>query len=521
MRDQRNLVFRMQWTIAATLGLVACSSSTDNNPDVATSTDVFVRQDVLPADSTRRDTAAPDASAADQAPVSVDTASGDVDNTIVCPPAPTAVVPSGTASMQAAGPALASTATRPQLTQAMADGQYTISKALAKGGTITESIPDGGASTPDGSADASVADSRLDAGAGDGKSDASGDGGDGGASSGGKVVPAVVSYSLNDDWDPVSNGIGDASKFAPVFTVAADGSGTHTTVQKALTDAILLTDCARAYIRIMPGEYRESVTLASKTSAPPITLYSTETDASKTRIVFNKDSSTAGGMSNSATFTIKALTGFQAKNLTFANDAVVTRNSQSAVALLNQSDRAQFENVRVLGHTNTLYVKTLATNVVARAYFRDCTIEGDQEIIVGRGTTVFDHTTIKYLSDRQPKDGVIAAPSTMVNNRYGFLFVSCQFTAEAGASGISLGYQWWESSNDGAVGKMIVRNSTLGNHLAASAPWAPSPTRVTTPKNPNGTDPVTLYTSDDYFEAGIGPVPAEVYLGEYGNTAAP
>jgi len=203
-----------------------------------------------------------------------------------------------------------------------------------------------------------------------------------------------------------------------------------------------------------------------------------------------------------------------------ANDFVEdpTLNAdQSAVALLSQCDKAQFENVRILGNIATLYLKSLETSMASRAYFRDSYIEGDQDIISGRGVAVFDHTEIKYVTGRQATGGVIANPSTVLNSRYGFLFVSCNFTAETGASGVALGHQWWESSNTSAIGKVIVRNSTLGGHIAA-APWSPSTTRTTTPKDSAGTAPVTLYTSDDFYAAGSGPSPTEIYLGEYGNT---
>ena len=40
-----------------------------------------------------------------------------------------------------------------------------------------------------------------------------------------------------------------------MFTVAADGSGTHTTLSTAFVDAINLGVCGRVYIRMMPGEY--------------------------------------------------------------------------------------------------------------------------------------------------------------------------------------------------------------------------------------------------------------------------
>ncbi|MBC8131410.1 MAG: hypothetical protein H7X95_00405 [Deltaproteobacteria bacterium] len=410
-----------------------------------------------------------------------------LDAGVACAPLPTGgPTPAGTAPMQAAGPIVVSTAMRPELSAAVADGSYTIRKALAQGGTITVAGADGGVSLPDG----------------------------------GVAPSAPVTYSVFDNWDPVANGIGNPATFTPMFTVAADGSGTHKTIDAAIAEAVFLATCSRVYIRIMPGVYRGQVNVPSKTSAPPLTLYSTESDASKTTIVFNASASLAGNMSASATLTIKALSGFQMKNLTVTNDYVegsIPGDNQSGVALLNQSDRAQFENVRVLGNIGTLYLKSLDQNAVARSYFRDSYVEGDQDVILGRGTAVFDHTEIKYLSGRQAMGGVIAYPSTVVFNRYGFLFESCQFSAEAGATGVFLGHQWLESDLVVAVGKMIVRNSTLGGHIAAT-PWSTLGNRLATPKNPAGTAPVLVFTSDDYYPSGNGPVPTEPYLAEYGNT---
>jgi hypothetical protein len=128
---------------------------------------------------------------------------------------------------------------------------------------------------------------------------------------------------------------------------------------------------------------------------------------------------------------------------------------------------------------------------------------------------------VKYLAGRQPSGGAIAFPSTLVFNGYGFLFDSCSFTAESGASGVFLARQWVEDSDvvkGMAVGKMIVRNSTLGAHLAGAAPWSTMGARTTTPKDPTGTTPVVVYTSDDYFPVGIGPTPAEPFLAEYRNS---
>ncbi len=433
----------------------------------------------------------PDAAQVDQqandAPAAADTGGGDVppvapadggasgDAAIACAPVPTGgPTAAGLAPAQLAGAVVASTPTRPELAQDLADGQYTIRKALAQGGGIT--APANPAAAP--------------------------------------------TFALTDDWDPSSNGIGDPATFTPMYTVAADGTGTHPTIAAAVNEAIFLATCSRVYIRLKAGTYREQLTIPSKTSAPPLTLYSTESDAAKTTIVFDGAASTKGNMSASATLTVKALTGFQMKNLTVANDYVegsAPGADQSAVALLNQADRAQFENVRVLGNIASLYLKSLDANTVARSYFRDSYVAGDQDFILGRGTAVFDHTEIRYLTGRQATGGAITNPSTSIYNGYGFLFDSCSFTAEAGATGIFLGHQWQESANVAAVGKVLVRNSTLAGHIAAE-PWSALGARVTTPKAPMGTVPIIVYTSDDYYPAGMGPVPAQPFLAEYGNS---
>ena len=503
------------------IGLGACGEDTKKTPDAAATADTAKAPDVaqIPDAPNQPDTkpgpgdrgadagadlpTTEDASVADSLP-NADTTTADAgDASLVCPAQSTAVVPSGTAPMQAPGAAAASTATRPQLSATLADSDYTIVKALAQGGTMTGPPAPGSTAVDGGTAD-------LDAGAIDA----------GSASLDAGPPPdalATVSYALNDNWDPVANGIGNVSTFNPLFTVASDGSGTHTTINQAILDAIPQVQCGRAYIRIKAGTYREKVLVPSKSTAALLTLYSTESDASKTVIVNGVGKT---GLTSSATMTVNAKTGFQMKNITVANDFAEEAGStadQSAVALLNQADRAQYENVRILGNIAPLYLKSLDTSTASRSYFRDCYIEGDQDIITGRGVAVFDHTEIKYVASRQATGGVIANPSTVLNSRYGFLFVSCNFTADDGASGIALGHQWWESSNISAIGKVIVRNSTLGGHIA-SAPWSPSTTRTTTPNDPSGTTPLTLYTSDDFYPAGTGPSPAEIYLGEYGNT---
>ena len=145
----------------------------------------------------------------------------------------------------------------------------------------------------------------------------------------------VAKYLANgtDNWSPTAV-LGAMNAIAPAFTVAKDGSGSHTTVQAALSAA---TGSSRQYILVKPGEYRETVTYQGAT---PVTLYGTDSDASKVVIVGNKSSGTAGGTGASATFTVKSA-AFQVANLTISNDFATPASGSDlqAVALYTTSDK--------------------------------------------------------------------------------------------------------------------------------------------------------------------------------------
>ena len=304
---------------------------------------------------------------------------------------------------------------------------------------------------------------------------------------------------VRDDWDPTA-GVGDVRTFTADFLVATTG-GTHTSVQAAITDAVSAGGTARRFIEVQAGTYRELVCVPN--GAPPITLYGTSADASLTQIVFDNNSGkpkaagtpanpcnanlngTTFGTSGSATFAAYA-SEFQAKNLSFVNDtneATATGGLQ-AVALMTQGDRLIFENVRVLGNQDSLFVKTPDTNTVRRAYFKDCFVEGDTDFIFGRGTFVLDGCTIRSLTSRTA-GGVITAPSTDARHPFGILITSSSFIgdATAGASSTHLGRAWDESQVDvltyttnvssGAYpnGQAVIRQSTLGPHIQSTGPW--------------------------------------------------
>ena len=244
------------------------------------------------------------------------------------------------------------------------------------------------------------------------------------------------------------------------------------------------------------GEYRGQVQVPSKTSAPPITLYSTESDASKTVIVANQAEATAGSMSNSATLTVKAVRGFQMKNITVANDyaEVLVPGGESAVAMLLQSDQAQFENVRFLGNIGTLYVKSSSETIAARSYFRDCYVEGDQDFIVGRGTAIFDHSEIKSWrrGNRRASDRIsehagvqpLRVPVRQLQVHRGDGRERRIARAPVG------GAERHDGDARHGGGEDDRAQLDAGRAPAGAAPWSSMGARTTTPRIPAGTTPV-------------------------------
>jgi pectinesterase len=304
----------------------------------------------------------------------------------------------------------------------------------------------------------------------------------------------TIGSLVSDNWNP--SGVGDVAGFTARYTVAADGSGTHTTVQAAINAA---SGSARVYIAVKPGTYRGVVCVPA--GKPPITLYSSNSDASKTVIVYNNFAgkakasaaaanacnpglgSTTYGTTGSATFTVAA-NNFAAKNLTFSNDYPESgSNNVQAVALMTTGDKLAFENVRVLGNQDTLFVSTPGYDKVARSYFKASHIQGDVDFIFGRGTAVFEGCRIQYLSSRWGNNGNHIAPATAAGNTYGFLFVGSHFARDSntGSNVIELGRSWDEGVSTGAYragvspnGQAVIRESSLDSHITLRTPWGAS-----------------------------------------------
>jgi pectinesterase len=270
-----------------------------------------------------------------------------------------------------------------------------------------------------------------------------------------------------------------AEAAAPPFAVvAADGSGDFTTVQAAI-DAVPAGNTAEVIVAVRPGTYLGQVIVPA--DKPFITLEGTGRGPGAVVIADDRangtpkpDGSGTWGTSGSASVTVDGA-GFRARNLTFANlfdeAAHPEITSKQAVAVLTRADRVEFDRVRFLANQDTLYVNSSAAGVVARAYFRDCYVEGDVDFIFGRASAVFDRCRVHSLDRDTTPSGYVTAPSTDITTPYGLLFHRCTLTSDAAAGTVYLGRPWHPSQDPNAIGQTIIRDSWIGAHIGAT-PWS-------------------------------------------------
>jgi polygalacturonase len=424
-----------------------------------------------------------------------------------------------------------------------------------------------------------------------------------------KYVGAAGKESI-DPWDPLSDPLAMGARFTPDYVVdqsaKADGVRVFNTIQEAVTRAV--TDSAaapakRLYLLLKPGVYRELVYIP--TGAAPITMYGEGKDAAATRVTAKLDASNTGaeysalhgaqftkaapgaqamyasiknraqiGTFGTATVSVQS-NGFQARNLTFENGYNKDTGNARAEALPNVNnvhhqalalqvdgaDKAQFENIRLIGFQDTLYLKSPQIGSSSRSFFNNSYIEGDVDFIFGDSVAYFYQTEIKSLGDRGLS--YVAAPDTHVKSRYGFVFDHCRFTHDGSANALggsfALMRQWFHSSRctpyaavaaDGyscvygpvngyqapqgtvarvsleAVGKMVVMNSRIGAHINKKNPWVDWNKPGALSFRP------VQYNSDDHWnnlvKAGIDPVkdlgyttrpsPPDIFVGEFNNS---
>lgn len=254
------------------------------------------------------------------------------------------------------------------------------------------------------------------------------------------------------------------------LTVAPDGSGDMLTIAEALAAA---TGTEPFVIGIRPGTYPESFTI----TRPNLTLLGA--GAAPGDVVITDDKSagtlkpdgTPYGTTGSATVTVRA-NDVTARNLTIENAYVETgTGNEQAVALKTQGDRLVFDAVRLLGDQDTLYADSPAPGVLARSYYVNSYVEGDVDFVFGRGTAVFDRSTL-FASTRQnpSNNGYLTAASTDISLPYGFLITDSTVLSDAPPKSFHLGRPWQPSGDPSAIAQVVIRDTVLPEAIK-DAPW--------------------------------------------------
>ncbi|WP_336997309.1 putative acyl-CoA thioester hydrolase [Leclercia sp. M50] len=295
----------------------------------------------------------------------------------------------------------------------------------------------------------------------------------------------------------------------PNFVVGPAGTQgvTHTSIQAAVDAAIAKHSSSRQYIAILPGEYEGTVYVPAAPGS--VTIYGTgekpidvkiglaidsEIDTATWRHLVNpggkympgkpawymfdrcqsKHSATVGLMCSAVFWSQN--NGLQLQNLTIENnlgDSVDAGNHQ-AVALRSDGDRVQIDKVNILGRQNTFFVtnsgvdNTLKNNRITRTLVTNSYIEGDVDMVSGRGAVVFDNTDFHVMNTRTQQEGYVFAPATQSNLFYGFLAVNSRFTAMG--DGVA---QFGRSLDvDSATnGQVVIRDSVINEGFNMAKPW--------------------------------------------------
>ena len=216
----------------------------------------------------------------------------------------------------------------------------------------------------------------------------------------------------------------------PVYTVDCNGGGDFRTVQECF-DALPPKPDGWRTVRILPGTYREKVTLdvykhglgivgPGAAEQVPIAW-----DDHTGKVVDGHEMTTYDTWTMSLQADDVVLEG-----VTVENDA--GRVGQ-AVALETRGDRIWIDGCRLVGDQDTFFTK----GYVSRVYVTDSRIEGTTDFIFGPSIVLFDRCRIHAKSD-----SFITAASTTERNLYGYVFRDCRVTAADGVTRVYLGRPW-------------------------------------------------------------------------------
>ncbi|KAL0909680.1 hypothetical protein M5K25_020568 [Dendrobium thyrsiflorum] len=234
-----------------------------------------------------------------------------------------------------------------------------------------------------------------------------------------------------------------------VAVVAKDGSGTHSTINEAISFVSLQANGGggRSVIYVKAGTYREYIRIPTKQKNVMLM------GDGKGQSILIGSRNAEDGSSTYQSATVAAMgAGFIAKGLTIINDS--GPNKQQAVALRVGADQAVIYQCSIQGYQDSLY--TYAN----RQFYRDCDISGTVDFIFGNSAAVFQNC---FIQPRKPaggqKNSITAQGRTDPNQNTGISIQGCRISGSTGGAPTYLGRPWkqyarvvfMESEIDGSV----------------------------------------------------------------------
>jgi pectinesterase len=211
------------------------------------------------------------------------------------------------------------------------------------------------------------------------------------------------------------------------ITVAKDGSGDYTSIQKAINNAKAFPE-KTITIHVKNGIYKEKVKIHEWNPNLVIIGESKENTIITYDDYFNKI-----GLGRNSTFYTYTLL-VEANNVKLQNLTIENSSGEvgQAVALSVFSDEVAVINCNIIGNQDTLYASG-----IGKQYYKDCYIEGTTDFIFGSATAFFEDCVI-----HSKKNSYITAASTPKNAKFGYVFKNCKLTADEGVNEVYLGRPW-------------------------------------------------------------------------------
>jgi pectinesterase len=96
---------------------------------------------------------------------------------------------------------------------------------------------------------------------------------------------------------------------------------------------------------------------------------------------------------------------------------------------------------------------------IIRHYLEDCFVRGDIDFIFGSATVVFNRCEIFSNSRGEAVNGYITAASTSPAYSFGYVFVDCRLSGDAGPHSVYLGRPWRDHAHVAFI------NCWMGEHI--------------------------------------------------------